>query len=107
LMGISKKNSIMLVEFTNQHRKNGDANDASHALIEACPIRLRPILMTSVATIAAGLPLVIGSGVGSETRIPMGLTIMGGTLLSTLLTLFVVPALYLVLANLENKKSRV
>lgn len=104
LMGIAKKNSILLVEFTNQVRHHGE-KDISKALLEACPVRLRPILMTSVATVAAATPLVIGSGIGAETRIPMGLSIIGGTIVSTLLTLFVVPALYLMLSPLESKKT--
>jgi hydrophobe/amphiphile efflux-1 (HAE1) family protein len=102
LMGIAKKNSIMLVEFTNQIRKRAKKS-VNEALLEACPIRLRPILMTSTATVAAALPLVFGDSMGQETRTPMGLTIVGGTLLSTLLTLFVVPALYQVLANFESE----
>nr|WP_295904345.1 efflux RND transporter permease subunit [uncultured Bdellovibrio sp.] len=104
LMGIAKKNSILLVEFTNQVRRHGQGN-IEKALLEACPVRLRPILMTSVATVAAATPLVLGSGIGSETRLPMGLAIIGGTIVSTLLTLFVVPALYLMLSPLESKKK--
>lgn len=106
LMGIAKKNSILLVEFTNQVRKHGQ-KDIEKALLEACPIRLRPILMTSVATVAAAAPLVFGSGIGAETRLPMGLSIIGGTVVSTLLTLFVVPALYLLLSRFESKKKPV
>lgn len=106
LMGISKKNSILLVEFTNQVRKRG-ITDITQALKEACPVRLRPILMTSVATVAAAAPLVFGGGMGAETRIPMGLSIIGGTIVSTILTLFVVPALYLMLSPLESKKKEV
>ncbi|MFP5520472.1 MAG: efflux RND transporter permease subunit [Bdellovibrionia bacterium] len=104
LMGIAKKNSILLVEFTNQVREQ-TKKPVGEALLEACPIRLRPILMTSVATVAAAFPLVIGSDLGSETRMPMGLSIIGGTIFSTILTLFVVPALYLVLSPLESKKK--
>jgi hydrophobe/amphiphile efflux-1 (HAE1) family protein len=103
LMGIAKKNSILLVEFTNQIRERGLC--VREALLEACPVRLRPILMTSVATVAAALPLLIGSGIGAETRAPMGLAVVGGTIVSTILTLFVVPALYLLLAPLESKKA--
>ncbi|WP_413559616.1 efflux RND transporter permease subunit [Bdellovibrio sp. HCB209] len=109
LMGIAKKNSILLVEFTNQtrqhHKDEGKDKNIVAALIEACPVRLRPILMTSVATVAAATPLVFGSGIGSETRLPMGLAIIGGTIISTLLTLFVVPALYLSLSPLERTKE--
>lgn len=107
LMGIAKKNSILLVEFTNQLREREKDKSVYDALVEACPVRLRPIIMTSVATVAAALPLVIGSGMGSETRTPMGLSIVGGTIFSTLLTLFVVPSLYLVLARFEKKKKEV
>ncbi|MEN0058590.1 MAG: efflux RND transporter permease subunit [Bdellovibrio sp.] len=108
LMGIAKKNSILLVEFTNQMRFHGGGlPHPRDALLKACPIRLRPILMTSVATVAAALPLALGSGIGSETRLPMGLSIIGGTIVSTLLTLFVVPALYLMMTPLESKKKEV
>lgn len=101
LMGISKKNSILLVEFTNHVRRHGE-HDVRLALISACPVRLRPVIMTSAATVFAALPLVIGNSVGQETRTPIGLTIMGGTLVSTLFTLFAVPCLYLVLSRLER-----
>ncbi|MFN7904862.1 MAG: efflux RND transporter permease subunit [Pseudobdellovibrionaceae bacterium] len=104
LMGIAKKNSILLVEFTNQVRERG-AKNVRDALIEGCPIRLRPVLMTSVATVAAALPLVTGNSIGSEARMPMGLSIVGGTIVSTLLTLFVVPALYLVLSKIERQQK--
>lgn len=104
LMGIAKKNSIMLVEFTNQilHR---DRSDYYEALIKACPVRLRPILMTSIATVLAAVPLAMGGGMGHEARAPMGLVIMGGTLVSTLFTLFVVPVFYLILAEMFGKKQ--
>lgn len=101
LMGIAKKNSILLVEFTNHVRNEGEAN-ILQALTKACPIRLRPILMTSVATIAAAIPLAVGDSIGQETRTPMGLVIIGGTIVSTVFTLFVVPSLYLLLSKLES-----
>jgi len=104
LMGIAKKNSILLVEFTNHVREQAKDKPVWDALLEACPVRLRPILMTSVATVAAALPLVTGGGIGAETRLPMGLSIVGGTIVSTILTLFVVPALYLVLSKLERPR---
>ncbi len=106
LMGIAKKNSIMMVEFTNQVRAH-DKLGIKEALLKACPVRLRPILMTSVATVAAATPLVLGGGIGSETRLPMGLSIVGGTIVSTLLTLFVVPALYILLSRFERPKRAV
>ncbi len=106
LMGIAKKNSILLVEFTNQIRQQNPDMSIREALSKACPIRLRPILMTSVATVAAAFPLIIGNSIGQETRTPMGLTIIGGTIVSTIFTLFVVPCVYLVLSRFEIKKRR-
>lgn len=105
LMGIAKKNSIMLVEFTNQIRHRKPEHTPEQALLEACPIRLRPVLMTSVATVAAATPLIFGHSLGHEARVPMGLSIIGGTIVSTLLTLFVVPCLYLVLVKVESKRK--
>ncbi|OGQ05504.1 MAG: acriflavin resistance protein [Deltaproteobacteria bacterium RIFCSPLOWO2_12_FULL_44_12] len=102
LMGIVKKNSILLVDFTNQIRKNKKGS-VHEALLEACPIRLRPILMTSIATIAAAVPAALALGPGSETRIPMAVAVIGGVFLSTLLTLFVVPCAYSLLARWEKK----
>lgn len=104
LMGIAKKNSILLVEFTNQVRERSKDISVREALLEACPVRLRPILMTSVATVAAAAPLVFGGGLGHEARMPMGLAIIGGTILSTILTLFVVPAVYLGLSRWEKSR---
>ncbi|KJJ84635.1 RND transporter, HAE1 family [Candidatus Omnitrophus magneticus] len=105
LMGIVKKNSILLVDFTNKMRHN--KLSPKEALIEACPIRLRPILMTSISTIAAALPAALAMGPGAETRIPMAITIVGGVTLSTIMTLFVVPSVYLLLTRLEGKKCEI
>ncbi len=102
LMGIVKKNAILLVDFTNEQRKQG--KNVFDALMEACPIRLRPIIMTSIATVAAVVPTAFSKGAGSETRAPMAQVVIGGVLLSTLLTLFVVPAAYSLLARLESHK---
>jgi HAE1 family hydrophobic/amphiphilic exporter-1 len=103
LMGIVKKNSILLVDFTNQMRNRG--MNTYDALLTACPIRLRPIIMTSVSTIAAAIPPAMALGPGAETRIPMGVAVIGGVLVSTMLTLFVVPAFYLVCDKVEQKGS--
>tara|TARA_B100001248_G_scaffold261335_2_gene252184 strand:+ start:11143 stop:14217 length:3075 start_codon:yes stop_codon:yes gene_type:complete len=94
-MGIVKKNSILIVEFTNQLRDQG--RDIMSALLEAGPIRLRPILMTTSATLAAAIPPALALGPGSETRVPMALTVIGGVLLSALVTLYVVPCAYYVI----------
>ncbi len=101
LMGIAKKNSILLVDFTNQVRARGGMTVRA-ALLEACPVRLRPILMTSFATIAAALPLALALGPGAELRAPMAIAVIGGVLVSTLLTLFVVPCVYELLARFEH-----
>ncbi len=98
LMGIVKKNSILLVDVTNSIRDSSSLNPRD-ALLKACPQRLRPILMTSVATIAGAIPAALALGPGSENRVPMAITVIGGVLFSTLLTLFVVPSVYLLLAR--------
>jgi len=95
-MGIVMKNSILLVEFTNQLRDRGQ--DLHAALTQACDIRLRPILMTNMATVAAAIPPALSLGAGSEVRIPMALTVIGGVLLSALFTLVVVPCAYSLVA---------
>jgi len=100
LMGIVKKNSILLVDFTNEKRKHG--LKTREALLDACPTRLRPILMTSVATIAGAVPIALARGAGAELMVPMALTVIGGVFLSTLLTLFVVPCFYELMARFES-----
>jgi HAE1 family hydrophobic/amphiphilic exporter-1 len=102
LMGIVKKNSILLVDFTNERRKQGLS--VTDALMDACPIRLRPIIMTSFATIAAAIPPALALGPGAETRVPMALVIIGGVTVSTFLTLFVVPCAYSLMSRLEYHK---
>jgi hydrophobe/amphiphile efflux-1 (HAE1) family protein len=104
LMGIVKKNSILLVDFTNQRREQGGL-DPTSALLEACPVRLRPILMTSVAIIVGAIPEAINFGPGSETRIPMAVSIIGGVTVSTLLTLYVVPCVYSIFTKLERPEK--
>jgi hydrophobe/amphiphile efflux-1 (HAE1) family protein len=102
LMGIVKKNSILLVEFTNHKRAEGLS--VREALIDACPVRLRPILMTSAATIAGALPQAFAFGPGGEIIRPMAIAVVGGVLVSTFLTLFVVPCAYSLFSSLESKK---
>jgi HAE1 family hydrophobic/amphiphilic exporter-1 len=104
LMGIVKKNSILLVDFTNQRREEGKS--VQEALLEACPLRLRPILMTSFATVAAAIPAAMAFGPGAETTRPMAVVVIGGVILSTLLTLVVVPCAYSLLARLEGGKYK-
>jgi HAE1 family hydrophobic/amphiphilic exporter-1 len=92
LIGLVAKNSILLVDLTNQLRAKGLS--VHEALSEACPVRLRPVLMTSLTIILALLPAAIGLGAGSETNQPLSIAIIGGMVSSTLLTLVVVPAAY-------------
>jgi len=92
LMGIAKKNSIILVDYANRLREGG--MDPLTAMREAGPVRLRPILMTSIATLMAAVPAALGLGEGSETRVPMAVAVIGGLLVSTALSLYVVPAFY-------------
>jgi len=103
LMGIVKKNSILLVDFTNQVRVHEPALSPRDALLRACPVRLRPILMTSVATIAGAVPAALAFGPGAETRVPMALAVIGGVFVSTLLTLYVVPCVYSGFSTLRAK----
>lgn len=104
LMGIVKKNSIMLVEFANTliDRHQLSTNEA---MIQAGPIRLRPIIMTSLSTVAGAIPSAVAMGEGSETMRPMALTIIGGVLVSTVLTLFVVPVVYSLLDKIRRRTS--
>lgn len=104
LMGIVKKNSIILVDFTNQAREKGES--VRDALMQACPIRLRPIIMTSVSTIAGTLPAALALGPGAETRVPMALSVIGGLSLATVLTLFIVPCVYsLIPGKIDTERS--
>ena len=101
LMGIVKKNSILLVDFTNQ--KKAEGLSVHDALTQACPVRLRPILMTSISVIVGAIPPALAIGPGAESRIPMSVTVIGGVLLSTILTLYVVPAAYSLMSR-EKKQ---
>jgi HAE1 family hydrophobic/amphiphilic exporter-1 len=101
LLGLVKKNSIMLVDFTNQRRRLDNMN-VQDALMAACPIRFRPILMTSAATIAGAIPAALALGPGAELRQGMSVAIIGGMFFSTILTLVVVPCAYSLISNLER-----
>ncbi len=97
LIGLVTKNAILIVEFANQLRARG--RDVVEAVVEASAIRLRPILMTSFATIFGILPIAIGFGAGAESRRPLGIAVVGGMLFSTFLTLMLVPVVYTLLAR--------
>ena len=104
LIGLAAKNGILIVEFANQQRDAG--MDFEDALLEACRIRLRPILMTSVATMAGAVPLIFSSGAGYEARNILGIVIFFGVLCSTLLTLYIVPAAYAALCRRTGSPGR-
>ncbi len=106
LMGIVKKNSIILVDYANEVREK-EGLDATEAMLRAGPVRLRPILMTAVATMMAAVPSALGMGPGAETRGPMADAVIGGLVLSTLLSLLVVPAFYVVADRLRGPKHAV
>jgi Cu/Ag efflux pump CusA len=94
LIGIVKKNAIMMIDFALEaERKEGKA--PVEAIYEACLLRFRPIMMTTFAALFGAVPLALGSGTGSELRRPLGITIIGGLLISQLLTLFTTPVVYL------------
>lgn len=105
LIGIVTKNGILIVEFANQRKSAG--LPLREAVIDAATRRLRPILMTSLATALGALPIALALGASSQSRIPMGITIIGGLIFSLILTLFVIPALYTYLSrNLKNVETK-
>ena len=104
LIGLVTKNSILIVEFANQLREQGE--ETLRAVVQAAIIRLRPILMTSLATIFGVLPIALGLGAGAESRRPLGLAVVGGMLFSTFLTLVLVPVVYALLSRFTSEKKR-
>jgi multidrug efflux pump len=102
LIGIVKKNGIMMVDFALEaERKHG--KNATEAIYEACLLRFRPIMMTTMAALLAGLPLALGTGFGSELRRPLGIAMVGGLLLSQALTLYTTPVIYIFFDNLAHR----
>jgi multidrug efflux pump len=105
LIGIVKKNAIMMIDFALQaEREEGKA--PRDAIYEACLLRFRPILMTTLAALFAAVPMIVGSGVGSELRQPLGIVIAGGLIVSQVLTLFTTPVIYLAFDRLERRIMR-
>jgi multidrug efflux pump len=102
LIGIVQKNAIMMIDFA-LHAERNEGKTAEEAIFQACQLRFRPILMTTMAAMLGGLPLALGGGVGAELRMPLGITIVGGLLLSQLLTLYTVPVTYLYFDKLARR----
>jgi len=104
LIGIVKKNGIMMIDFALEaERKEGRAPE--EAIYQACLLRFRPIMMTTMAALLGGLPLALGTGIGSELRRPLGISMVGGLILSQILTLYTTPVIYIFFANLAKRRQ--
>jgi multidrug efflux pump len=105
LVGIVKKNAIMMIDFALDAERGRDLSPAD-AIYEACLLRFRPIMMTTMASLLGALPLIVGMGEGSEFRQPLGITIIGGLVLSQILTLYTTPVVYLYLDRFRHWSLR-
>jgi len=105
LIGIVKKNGIMLVDFAQQV-EHAEGLTAEESIYLACVLRFRPILMTTMAALLGGVPMMLGTGVGSEIRQPLGYAIVGGLALSQILTLYTTPVVYIYLDRLQTRLFR-
>jgi HAE1 family hydrophobic/amphiphilic exporter-1 len=105
LVGLVKKNAIMMIDFALEaERKEGKS--AHDAILEACRIRFRPIMMTTMAALMGTLPIALGWGAGAESRRPLGLAVVGGLAFSQIITLYVTPVFYTYLDDLQHRFSR-
>jgi HAE1 family hydrophobic/amphiphilic exporter-1 len=104
LIGLVKKNAIMMIDFAIAAERE-EGKSPSDAIIEACLVRFRPIMMTTMAALMGTLPIAIGWGAGAESRRPLGLAVVGGLAFSQLITLYVTPVVYTYLARLQSRFS--
>ena len=104
LIGLVTKNGILIVEFANQRKAKGMS--VEEAIVGAAKARFRPILMTSLSTVLGILPIALALGAGSESRVSMGISVIGGLVLATFLTLFVIPAIYTFLTSRQKRMVR-
>ena len=105
LIGIVKKNAIMMIDFALEAEREG-GKPPLEAIYQACLLRFRPIMMTTLAALFGGLPLAMGTGTGSELRRPLGITIVGGLIVSQVLTLYTTPVVYLFFDRLARRFQR-
>ncbi|MEM6362393.1 MAG: efflux RND transporter permease subunit, partial [Bacteroidota bacterium] len=105
LIGLVTKNGILIVEFANQRKAQG--LNVNEAIVDAAKSRFRPILMTSLSTILGILPIALALGAGAESRVSMGIAVIGGMLFATILTLFVIPAVYTVITSAQKRMARI
>jgi len=105
LMGIVKKNAIMMIDFALEAQRDHGMSPRD-AIREACLLRFRPIMMTTMAALLGALPLVLGSGAGSELRLPLGVSVIGGLLLSQVITLYTTPVIYLAMEAIRDRAAR-
>ncbi len=106
LIGLVKKNGILMIDFAISAERN-EGKNSRDAIYEACLLRFRPILMTTMAAMLGAVPLALGTGTGSELRRPLGIAIIGGLIVSQLLTLYTTPVVYLYFDRLQNWRHRV
>jgi multidrug efflux pump len=105
LIGIVKKNGIMMIDFALEAERK-DGKPPEEAIYQACLLRFRPIMMTTMAALLGGLPLALGTGIGSELRRPLGISMVGGLILSQVLTLYTTPVIYIFFDKLAHRFSK-